>query len=437
MVIIFKMKLNLRNILKIESADIELGGLTVITGENDSGKSSIGKVLFSILKAVNGYKEVDSERIFHMIRISVMNIWKMFPDNHSKWGLRHLHSVSRSLLEADRFYEFSKEVMKEATEHDFETRRYAILEHRLSELNRIISEYKKPELAVKRTFEHIANGEFKENLNSYGTTESHICFYDDTIDAKGSEIIINFENGQLLQMQVKGQISIEDITYIESPVYLHILDALRGSLRESYFFHRANVPYHLSDMAEKLLRSSNEKYGSLEQLNDYQSQLDNISSLINGDFILDEDSDQLFFQKGEQTIPTVSVASGIKSFGMLMRLIKSGSISTSKILVLDEPEIHLHPEWQVEYCKLIVELVSQGVPIVVSSHSPYFIQGLRYFSAARGIEKDVTYYLAEQNEYNELSTLKDVTYDLNKVFTLLAAPLQEIMNVDAVRKERR
>ena len=103
------------------------------------------------------------------------------------------------------------------------------------------------------------------------------------------------------------------------------------------------------------------------------------------------------------------------------------------MLVLDEPEIHLHPEWQINFCKFIVELVSEGIPIVVSSHSPYFIQGLRYFAAAKGIEKEVTYYLAEQNSKTGLSTFNDVTNDLNKVFTLLAAPLREIMNVDAAR----
>lgn len=41
----------MHNILKVADADIELGGLTVITGENDSGKSTVGKVLFSTLKA--------------------------------------------------------------------------------------------------------------------------------------------------------------------------------------------------------------------------------------------------------------------------------------------------------------------------------------------------------------------------------------------------
>ena len=41
--------------------------------------------------------------------------------------------------------------------------------------------------------------------------------------------------------------------------------------------------------------------------------------------------------------------------------------------------------------------------------------------------------MAEQNPETNLSTFNDVTNDLNKVFTLLAAPLREIMNVDAAR----
>ncbi len=51
----------------------------------------------------------------------------------------------------------------------------------------------------------------------------------------------------------------------------------------------------------------------------------------------------------------------------------------------------------------------------------------------KGIEKDVKYYMAEDSDETKLSTLKEVTNDLNRVFTRLAAPLREIMNVDAVR----
>lgn len=41
------MEVSVKNFGTISSADVHIGGLTVITGENDTGKSTIGKILFS------------------------------------------------------------------------------------------------------------------------------------------------------------------------------------------------------------------------------------------------------------------------------------------------------------------------------------------------------------------------------------------------------
>ena len=42
------MKLHIENFLKIAKADLDLKGLTVIVGDNNTGKSTVGKLLFSI-----------------------------------------------------------------------------------------------------------------------------------------------------------------------------------------------------------------------------------------------------------------------------------------------------------------------------------------------------------------------------------------------------
>ena len=225
-------------------------------------------------------------------------------------------------------------------------------------------------------------------------------------------------------------------------MYLHILNTLRlsSSVPTLLFrgvansIQRGDIPYHLADMAEKILSSHDEYIGLFEDFNVLKtgSLLKEINNLIGGDFYVDKKTKQLFFKQNGNKIPAVSVASGIKSFGVLLRLLQNDCVSTSKMLVLDEPEIHLHPEWQIAFCRFIIELVSKGV---VSSHSPYFIQGLRYYAAELGVEKDVIYYMAEKNEEG-LSVFENVTEDLNRVFTLLAAPLNKIMNVDAVRNSR-
>ena len=46
------MKLKLENVGKISSANIDLNGITVIAGENNTGKSTIGKMLFCVFRCV-------------------------------------------------------------------------------------------------------------------------------------------------------------------------------------------------------------------------------------------------------------------------------------------------------------------------------------------------------------------------------------------------
>ena len=65
------MELKIQNVNKIKSADIKLNGLTVIVGENDSGKSTVGRVLFSVIKSlvntkVNNAREQEKQLEKHV-----------------------------------------------------------------------------------------------------------------------------------------------------------------------------------------------------------------------------------------------------------------------------------------------------------------------------------------------------------------------------------
>jgi len=95
------------------------------------------------------------------------------------------------------------------------------------------------------------------------------------------------------------------------------------------------------------------------------------------------------------------------------------------LLVIDEPEIHLHPKWQVKYAYIIVKMVKYGVPIIISSHSPYMIQALKYFAIEEGIIDVTRFYLAEKENNNII--IKNVDEEINKIFRTLAQPLREIV----------
>lgn len=51
------MKLNIKNFAKIKEADIIVDGITVIAGENNTGKSTVGKILFSLFNALSDIDE--------------------------------------------------------------------------------------------------------------------------------------------------------------------------------------------------------------------------------------------------------------------------------------------------------------------------------------------------------------------------------------------
>ena len=309
------MKLKLHNILKIEDADIEIGGLTVLTGENNSGKSTVGKILFSILKAVNNVRQVDKMKTISLIRTELISLKRMFHRSEDTSILDDIQNLSLNIV--DKLIDVNnlrQNLEIEAERRNFSSRMVAMIRSRLYRIEALIVKLDNPEVAVRDEFESIAKSEFMETLNSYGSMNSTILFHDDTTDADGSDIEISLYDGKVDYVRLWGNSSLEDVTYIESPLYLHILNTLRltssiptTSLRGlPSYLRRENIPYHLADMADKILSSSDELSDLFNHDlfgTDYSSQLDEINSVIGGEFILNNKTKQLSFKENGHVVP--------------------------------------------------------------------------------------------------------------------------------------
>ena len=58
------MKLYLENIGKISKTDIEIDGIAVIAGENNTGKSTVAKSLFSVISSFYDIdKKIEADRL--------------------------------------------------------------------------------------------------------------------------------------------------------------------------------------------------------------------------------------------------------------------------------------------------------------------------------------------------------------------------------------
>ena len=115
---------------------------------------------------------------------------------------------------------------------------------------------------------------------------------------------------------------------------------------------------------------------------------------------------------------------------MIMKtLLLNGHLSENGTIVLDEPEVHLHPEWQLIFAELIVLLQKEfNMHILLTTHSPYFINAIEVYSAKHKVNEKCKFYLAEND--GNISKFNDVTNDLSPIYRKLSRPLQELEDED-------
>jgi len=124
----------------------------------------------------------------------------------------------------------------------------------------------------------------------------------------------------------------------------------------------------------------------------------------------------------------LNVSTGIKTFIIIKTLLMNGSLEENGTLILDEPEIHLHPEWQLVFAEIIVLLQREyGLHILINTHSPYFVNAIEEFSKKHEISDACKYYLTELDGKD--AVIHDVTDDLERIYVKFAKPLKDLMNM--------
>ncbi|MEI2664061.1 AAA family ATPase [Rossellomorea sp. LJF3] len=445
------MSLQLRDVGLISYADIEFNGLTIIAGENDTGKSTVGKTMFSIIKAFSRYEQDFNEDKKRTIFNTLDNIF---------FKLRRL-SDNEILDIRDEFYppklmkelELHLDLMNvEAIENTLNYRIYLIEKSNLNEsdknliINRIeelkskmvgLSEKKD---YIKRALKLAFMSEFGQEVSNKFSNQKAVVKYNEGLD---SILEVTIEQNNLKDLTYNNLLYFNDVTYIETPLVLQMYDLISrssafledeeispGSIRRVRGIARPTVPFHMKDIINKMANSL--YYNELDETDDNIKQLVNsINNIINGEVSFDKKKRDFLYRKkfGEKyvNVKSTNVATGVKAFSILQLLLKADILNERSLLIIDEPEIHLHPKWQVEYCKIIVEIVERGIPVLVTSHSPYILQALKVFSSKSDVKSKTNFYFAEREPEGTGSVVYNVNNDLNKVFKKLSDPLQNLV----------
>jgi len=377
---IFKIK----NFGKIAEANIKLDGITVICGNNNTGKSTVGKALFSFFNALTDYKNKIDAQKNSKLRAAIRNyaadpmdlpVKVLYPENSMDFISKHDNHFS--LDEVKDFLELSYGVKLP------KDRLVSLVEYLNTPEIDILNEY------VYRYITNVMNGQVK---NAYSSSSSQ-CLISGEFKDFTNTIKIRKQNC-ICELDEPIEHS---AYYINTPFSLDSLNEHRMAIFGSNPMSRNIVDAILQAQAEINEDSMTNILDTV--LN--KKELDDVRSIIkkaySGDTIIDHG--RYFYIENGIPFDFRNISAGLKSFAIIERLLETGVLKKKDVLILDEPEIHLHSEWQIIYAELIVILQKTfDLTILLVTHSFQFLESLNFFMKKYGIWDKGNYYMPESNE---------------------------------------
>lgn len=434
------MDITVSNFGTVAEAQVHIGGLTVITGENDTGKSTIGKILFSIVKAISRFEEdleEDKEaRITSLAETLYFSIIRRNINITSQTDIRDLFHPKKLYiaLKLDFISALNERynilnVLLES--NSISEKAFAAASTELEKIRSILEEPDDKYAAMSRAIGKAFFSEFRGEITHKRPLITKNASVKVT-DGVNPLISIDWSSDGKSKFEYKDELGFNDATYVESPsiIQFHNLVQMSKTLFESKDGHigRATVPLHLKDLANKL-SDSMYRFLDFDLIHDGRDDSRmNVSAKINqafqGEISYDSEKFDFLLSRDGYTVSSGNIASGVKALGILDMLIKGGNADANSLLILDEPEVNLHPKWQVLYSELVCELVRAGMDIIITTHSPYILDALKYYSDACRIEN--RFYLAEKLPGEEYSNFIDVSDNISHAIDLLAEPLHNL-----------
>ena len=410
------MKLTINNIGKLKNAEVVIDGITVITGENDTGKSTVGKVLWSVF---NGFYEIDEkvykEKVSELEKIIdeiiKENVYKNFSTDYNSF-FEIFNSTGKKIaiefLKENKNY--SEDEIKIIINNYKKDLKIENISNFVQEINETLKISDKE--IIKVIVSRIMNKEFNNQINAIFSKEK-MNIGEITLKTKDKEIDLKIENNEISDIQNYFLINKETM-YIDNPFIL-----------DSYDFEDKNHQTHLA--TNVFSENENSVISEIKVKKKLNNIYQKLNSVLSGE-ILENKNSKFVYRKNGEDIDLKNLSTGLKTFAIIKMLLQNGTLEENGTIILDEPEIHLHPEWQLKFAELIVLLQKEfGMHILLTTHSPYFLNAIEVFSERHKIDDKCKYYVAE-NEGNS-SIIKDVTGNTREIYRKLARPIQDLENI--------
>lgn len=400
------MKLTIKNIGKLKEAEVEINGITVITGENNTGKSTVGKVLFSLLSS---FSELNN-KIFKIRNSDIIEVFLKFLEKLNKGNIDLIFKLSDEIVKSN----YTKSEIFEL----ININKNFISEKNLEAISEEIFKFTKiQDIKYSETIlSDLLSKEFDEQINTIGLNVSGEII----LKIKLEEIKIQIDKNKVTKIENEKNLW-NRVIYIDNPF---VLDNLTNyALRDEKYLenHNENLETKLVNESKKI--NISKKILIEEKLKVIEKKLEEI---IFGE-IKNIQNKWVYSINDGNDLNIKNLSAGLKTFAIIKMLLQNGALEENGTIILDEPEIHLHPEWQLKFAELVVLLQKEfGMHILLTTHSPYFLKAIQVYSKKYEIENKCKYYLSENIE--ESSILIDKTENTEDIYYKMAIPFENLMN---------
>lgn len=420
------MKLKVSNLGKIQEAEIDIDGITVIAGSNNTGKSTVGKSIFSLFNSLYDLENKILLQKTSSVRVMCRRHIRDLLAHGVALGevTRSANSLALSLSriittqiveEYQRWGHIPFETVQSIVQDSIGKAKISIPTEEADELINAIysgtceilqlSEITISQALVTRYFEKV----FNYQINALQKSEKAVV----ELELKKRKIAIEFLSHKCASLNAEIEI-LHKAVYIDNPFVLDQLDEDDDfSMMQNPLIELLTSQYGKDDgqVIESVL--AEEKMDAIFAM---------LSSVVKGRILVQDGNYFLEDEDIDQPISVKNLSSGLKSFVLLKMLVESGVICNNDVLVLDEPEIHLHPEWQIVYAELVVLLQKyMNLSVIVTTHSPYFLDAIDLFSKKHKISDRTNYYLSRA--VGSQVEFKKVTEDLEAIYKEMASPI--------------
>lgn len=453
------MKFEIQNVARVREASISLDGVTVIVGMNGSGKSSIAKGAVALRYLVRKMPSLLLwERAWSLIRHFV----ELCPPSprtlrfslQSPWDIafRILMGRREDVLTPDQlvvasFWEDPKQVCDYFMQYLYANRAGNITPdpQMMTEFSETYAkciaemvqflENQKDRNYVRTIAGRVIQECFRGQVAPLGGTEESPCL---RLEGEGVSARAEVLSGGRCATTGLMEGRVSGTHYLETR---HLLDDVcddHDFYGESPFGGGLE-PRGVNQMDQTwatYLARRREETPTPEQVaeeRNRRAKLEQVSALIHGR--LGHDKSGFYFHdeevRGHIRIP--NIASGMKSMAVIAKAVENGWIRPGDLLVIDEPESNLHPEWQVEFAQWLVALSNElDIRLLLNTHSPYFLRATELGCQNSKTEERLHVYRMEP-ELNDAGIwtaffkAKDVTHDIASAYSDMARPFDQLM----------